>query len=215
MAHAETVTGDTEVQMEFDFDTAELAWLEEQMASLSDTSGDQEAVRTPPPEMAAGPKAAEHVLREYGGKLLRLAHLIVRDPATAQDVLGDVLLNIATLNKPVRDISSYAARAVINQSRTVLRHRCVVDKSLPKLVQVGDWDTTAESALGLVEREDVFAALLQLPERQREALVLRYYGDLSEAQIAAAMGISQGAVKSHTARAIAKLRALMVQNTDV
>jgi RNA polymerase sigma factor (sigma-70 family) len=45
-----------------------------------------------------------------------------------------------------------------------------------------------------------------LPARQREVLVLRYYGELSIAQIAAAMGITQGAVKSHTARAVAALR---------
>ena len=52
-----------------------------------------------------------------------------------------------------------------------------------------------------------------LPERQREALVLRYYGDMSEAQIASAMGISRGAVKSHTARAIAALRAVLERDT--
>ena len=49
--------------------------------------------------------------------------------------------------------------------------------------------------------------------RQREALVLRYYGDLSEAEIAAVMGISRGAVKSHTARAMAALRAVLEQQT--
>jgi RNA polymerase sigma factor (sigma-70 family) len=48
-----------------------------------------------------------------------------------------------------------------------------------------------------------------LPTRQREAVVLRFYGDLSEAQIAEAMQISQGAVKSHTARAMATLRILL------
>jgi RNA polymerase sigma factor (sigma-70 family) len=61
----------------------------------------------------------------------------------------------------------------------------------------------------LLERRQVVTALRSLPPRQREALVLRYYGDLSEAQIALAMGISRGAVKSHTARAIASLRAVL------
>ena len=55
-------------------------------------------------------------------------------------------------------------------------------------------------------------ALRTLPARQREALVLRYYGDLSEAQIAAAMGISRGAVKSHTARAMSSLRTVLEQD---
>jgi RNA polymerase sigma factor (sigma-70 family) len=57
-----------------------------------------------------------------------------------------------------------------------------------------------------MERSAVVSALRLLPDRQREAVVLRYYGDLSEADIAQAMGISRGAVKSHTARAIAALR---------
>ena len=52
-------------------------------------------------------------------------------------------------------------------------------------------------------------ALRTLPARQREALVLRFYGDLSEAQIAASMGISKGAVKSHTARAMTALRSVL------
>jgi RNA polymerase sigma factor (sigma-70 family) len=63
-----------------------------------------------------------------------------------------------------------------------------------------------QGALSLLERSAVVAALLLLPARQREVLVLRYYGELSVAQIAAAMGITQGAVKSHTARAVAALR---------
>src|SRR6516225_3319010 len=50
-------------------------------------------------------------------------------------------------------------------------------------------------------------SLRDLPERQREAIVLRYYADLSEAEIATAMGISRGAVKSHTARGMSALRA--------
>jgi RNA polymerase sigma factor (sigma-70 family) len=64
-------------------------------------------------------------------------------------------------------------------------------------------------ALVQLERTAVVAALRTLPPRQREALVLRYYGDLSEAQIAAAMGISRGAVKSHTARAMSALRSVL------
>jgi RNA polymerase sigma factor (sigma-70 family) len=58
-----------------------------------------------------------------------------------------------------------------------------------------------------MERSSVPAALSALPLRQREVVVLRYYADLSEAQIAAAMGISKGAVKAHAARAKDSLRA--------
>jgi RNA polymerase sigma factor (sigma-70 family) len=69
---------------------------------------------------------------------------------------------------------------------------------------------SAESgALHALERQHVMAALRGLPHRQREVLVLRYYADMSEAQIAEAMGISPGAVKSHASRGIAALRQTM------
>ena len=62
-----------------------------------------------------------------------------------------------------------------------------------------------------LERSHVVAALRTLPVRQREAIVLRFYADLSEAEIATAMGISRGAVKSHTTRGMSALRAAMQQ----
>jgi RNA polymerase sigma factor (sigma-70 family) len=65
------------------------------------------------------------------------------------------------------------------------------------------------SAIDLLERSAVVAALRALPPRQREALVLRYYGDLSDAQIASAMGISRGSVKSHTVSAMSALRPIL------
>jgi RNA polymerase sigma factor (sigma-70 family) len=83
----------------------------------------------------------------------------------------------------------------------------VVDRNAPK--PAPDMPSAEQGALTLLERTAVVTALRSLPPRQREALVLRYYGDLSEAQIASAMGISRGAVKSHTARAIASLRAVL------
>ena len=60
-----------------------------------------------------------------------------------------------------------------------------------------------------LDRSAVVSALRRLPARQREALVLRYYCDLSEAQIASTMGISRGAVKSHTARGMSSLRTVL------
>ncbi len=68
--------------------------------------------------------------------------------------------------------------------------------------------------LALLEQPAVAAALRDLPVRQREAIVLRYYADLSEADIAATMGISRGAVKSHTARGMSALRAALEQATS-
>ena len=83
----------------------------------------------------------------------------------------------------------------------------VVDKNAPK--PAPDMPSAEHGAITPLERSAVVAALRALPARQREALVLRYYGDLSEAQIASAMGISRGAVKSHTARAMSALRTVL------
>ena len=91
----------------------------------------------------------------------------------------------------------------VNRSRSVLRHRAVVEKYAPK--GLPDAPSAETGAIVELERSEVVKALSALPTRQREALVLRYYGDLSEAEIANAMGISRGAVKSHTARGMAAL----------
>jgi RNA polymerase sigma-70 factor (sigma-E family) len=140
--------------------------------------------------------------------LVRLAALLVRDVATAEEVVQDSFIAMHTAWDRIRDNDkalSYLRQSVVNRSRSVLRHRVVVDRNAP----ARDLPTAEQSALTLLERRQVVTALRSLPPRQREALVLRYYGDLSEAQIASAMGISRGAVKSHTARAIASLRAVL------
>ena len=91
----------------------------------------------------------------------------------------------------------------------MLRHRTVVDKNPQKAPP--DMPSAEHGALVLLERSAVVAALRGLPDRQREAIVLRYYADLSEAEIATAMGISRGAVKSHTARGMTALRTALEQ----
>jgi RNA polymerase sigma-70 factor (sigma-E family) len=146
--------------------------------------------------------------------LVRLAALLVRDVATAEEVVQDSFLAMHGAWRRLRDNDkalSYLRQSVVNRSRSVLRHRVVVDRNAPK--PAPDMPSAEQGALTLLERANVVSALRSLPPRQREALVLRYYGDLSEAQIATAMGISRGAVKSHTARAIASLRAELEMET--
>jgi len=146
--------------------------------------------------------------------LVRLAALLVRDVATAEEVVQDSFLAMHGAWRRLRDNDkalSYLRQSVVNRSRSVLRHRVVVDRNAPK--PAPDMPSAEQGALTLLERTAVVSALRSLPPRQREALVLRYYGDLSEAQIASAMGISRGAVKSHTARAIASLRTVLEMET--
>lgn len=144
--------------------------------------------------------------------LVRLAALLVRDVATAEEVVQDAFVAMhgawRRLREPDKALS-YLRQSVVNRSRSVLRHRAVVEKYAPK--GLPDAPSAENGAIVELERSAVVKALSALPNRQREALVLRYYGDLSEAEIAQTMGISRGAVKSHTARGMAALRSVLEQ----
>jgi RNA polymerase sigma-70 factor (sigma-E family) len=161
---------------------------------------------------------ADHLLTEiYLGEyrsLVRLAVLLLHDVPTAEEVVQEAFIAMHTGWRRLRDTEkalSYLRQAVVNRSRSVLRHRTVVDKNAPK--HVPDEPSAEAGAIALLERSAVVAALRRLPDRQREAIVLRYYADLSEADIAATMGISRGAVKSHTARGMAALKSVLEQET--
>jgi RNA polymerase sigma-70 factor (sigma-E family) len=168
------------------------------------------AVRDP---VAADGDAAGAVTALYAAhyrSLVGLAVLLVRDVGTAEEVVQESFIAMHSRWRLLRNSEkalSYLRRSVVNGSRSVLRHRQVVDRNALK--PPPDMPSAEEGAVELLERSAVVAALRTLPPRQREVLVLRYYGDLSQNQIAETMGISSGAVKSHTARAMASLRVLL------
>jgi RNA polymerase sigma-70 factor (sigma-E family) len=146
--------------------------------------------------------------------LVRLAALLVHDISTAEEVVQDSFVALHAGLHRLRDSEktlSYLRAAVVNRSRSVLRHRVVVDRNAPKAAP--DMPSAEHGAMALIERSSVVSALRSLPDRQREVVVLRFYGDLSEAQIAAAMGITRGAVKSHTSRAMSALRSVLERET--
>ena len=147
-------------------------------------------------------------------QLVRLAVMLVHDVQTAEEVVQDSFEAMHLAWRRLRDTEkalSYLRQAIVNRSRSVLRHRKVVEMHAPK--PAPDEESAEHAALTLIERSAVTSALRSLPVRQREAVVLRYYGDFSEADIAAAMGISRGAVKSHTARAMAALKSILELET--
>ena len=162
--------------------------------------------------------AADVVTEIYHGhynQLVRLAVLLVHDVQTAEEVVQDAFEAMHLASKRLRDTEKalqYLRQSVVNRSRSVLRHRKVVDMHAPK--PAPDEPSAEHAALALLERSAVAAALRTLPERQREAIALRYYADFSEADIAKAMGISKGAVKSHTARAMSSLKTILSQETS-
>jgi len=144
--------------------------------------------------------------REYP-RLVRAAVLLVGDLETAEDVVQDAFVDVHRRWDRIADldrVGGYLHRAVVNGSRSVLRHRAVVRRTPPVLDL-----PTADTADEVVERSaraDVLAALSSLPRRQREVLVLRHYLELSEAEIASALRISPGSVKTHASRGAAALR---------
>jgi RNA polymerase sigma-70 factor (sigma-E family) len=139
--------------------------------------------------------------------LVGLAVLLLRDVPTAEEVVQDSFVAMHANWRRLRDSGkalSYLRQCVVNRSRSVLRHRIIVDRHAPQ--PMPDMPSAEQGALALLERSAVVDALHALSARQREVVVLRYYAEFSEAQIASAMGISRGAVKSHTARAISAMR---------
>src|SRR5258708_8558886 len=148
-------------------------------ASLESVAGEWDAAR-----------AVTAIYTTHYGSLVRLAVLLVRDVATAEEVVQDSFIAMHTAWRRIRDNDkalSYLRQSVVNRSRSVLRHRVVVDRNAPK--PAPDMPSAEQGALTLLERTAVVSALRSLPPRQRQALVLRHYGDLSEAQIASVMDI--------------------------
>ena len=142
--------------------------------------------------------------------LVRLATLLVYDVPTAEEVVQDSVIAMQANWRRLKDNAkalAYLRQCVLNRARSVLRHRSVADRNAPQ--PLPDMPSAEEGALTLLERSAVIAALHRLSQRQREVLVLRYYADLSEPQIASAMGITQGSVKSHIARAMLALRKML------
>ena len=149
--------------------------------------------------------------------LVRIAALLVQDLATAEEIVQDsfVALHAAWRRLPDADHAlSYLHRSVIDRSRSALRQHVVVDKLAPGLLS-DPGDHGDHGDLGIeVERSAFISALWTLPARQREVVVLRYFADLPETQVASATGISAGAVKAHAARAMSSLRAELRKASD-
>ena len=144
-------------------------------------------------------------------RLVRLAMLLVDDQDSAEDVVQDVFARLPRGWRPDDPTKGlpYLQRAVVNASRSVLRRRRTA--RLYVVPHEPDRAGPDSEVLLAEEHREVIAALQQLPARQREVLVLRYWSDLSEAEIASTLNISRGTVKSTASRALDALeRALGV-----
>jgi RNA polymerase sigma-70 factor (sigma-E family) len=142
--------------------------------------------------------------------LVRLALLLADDLDTAEDIVQDAFARFAARARNLRDQGAalgYLRTSVVNGCRSALRRRRTVRAYVaPREVEPDRPDARAVLS---EEHREVLRAVHRLAPRQREVLVLRYWSGLSEAEIAAACGISTGSVKSTASRALSALQQLL------
>ena len=158
-------------------------------------------------------EAITQIYTAHYRSLVRLSALLVRDVQVAEELVQDSFIAMHGSWRRLRDPDralAYLRQSVVNRSRSWLRHRAVGEKHAPR--PMPDAPSAEDGAMGALEHQAVMAALRSLPERQREVLILRYYADLSEAEIADALGVSRGAVKSHASRGLAAVRTTLEQS---
>lgn len=148
--------------------------------------------------------------------LVRLAALLLQETAAAEEVVQDAFVALHRRWPRLKDpyaAGGYLRTSVVNGSRSVQRHRQVeVRHRQPGPPAAAGPEDRAVAAS---EGRAVITALQSLSARQREVLVLRYYADASEAEIAETLGVTVGAVKSHAHRGLSALRAaLHDEHTD-
>ncbi|GAB2751713.1 SigE family RNA polymerase sigma factor [Kitasatospora kifunensis] len=153
--------------------------------------------------------------QEHYRALLRLAALLLDDRSSCEDVVQEAFIRVHAARRRVREpekILAYLRQTVVNLSRSTLRRRLLGLRLLPK--PMPDMASAEEGAYDALERDQLKAALQGLQRRQREVLVLRYYADMTEAQVAELLGVSVGAVKAYGSRGLAALRVLMESSHD-
>jgi RNA polymerase sigma-70 factor (sigma-E family) len=148
--------------------------------------------------------------------LVRLATLLTRDASVAEELVQDAFVALHRRWDALADPGAahgYLRTSVVNASRSALRHRGVEERY--RQPAPPEPAGPEERAVRSSEDARVMAALRTLPRRQQEVLVLRYYSDLSEFDIAQTLGLSRGAVKSHAHRGLAALRAALERLGEV
>jgi RNA polymerase sigma-70 factor (sigma-E family) len=178
----------------------------------------------PPPAgaaKAAGPDRADLAAAEAGVTalyqahalgLMRLAHIMLGDRPSAEDVVQEAFCGLYRRWSHLSDTGralQYLRMSVLNGCRSLRRRRGPSTQPYD-----GQPEASAEAAVITgEERREVMRALRRLPARQREALVLRFYLDLSAEEIAATMGIGPSSVRSATHRALASLGRMLRESS--
>lgn len=146
--------------------------------------------------------------------LVRMATLMLGSTAEAEDAVQDAFASFLRTAATLRDTQAatgYLRTSVVNNVRAVVRRKEIARRNAPHVAVKADSHTPAADA-GLMLSEDqreVVRALRQLPQRAQEVLVLRYWSELSEREIAETLGISTGSVKSTASRALDRLEEIL------
>lgn len=162
--------------------------------------------------VAAG-TTVDHLTETYRAhyrSLLGLAALLLDDTASCEDVVQEAFIRVHSARNRVREPEktlAYLRQTVVNLSRSALRRRILGLKLLSK--PMPDMASAEEGAYDQLERDALIKAMRGLQRRQREVLVLRYFADMTEAQVAETLGISLGSVKAYGSRGIKALRVVM------
>ena len=146
------------------------------------------------------------LFREHYLSLVRLACLLLDERGAGEEVVQDAFVRLHGTAHRIRDADAapaYLRSIVLNLARSRMRRRLVAIRRQPR--PSADVAPVEEMAIMREDQREVLAALRALPTRQRECLALRYFAELSEAEIAASLGISTGSVKTHTSRGMAAL----------
>jgi len=141
----------------------------------------------------------------YAPDALRLAFLLTGDRALAEDLVQDAFVRLVGRLRHLREPNAfwaYLRRTVVNLATSHFRHRRVERAYLERLAAVPEAHANGNQELD----ESMHQVLLGLPQRQRAAIVLRFYEDLSDVQTAAVLGCSPGTVRSLVSRGMQTLR---------
>jgi RNA polymerase sigma-70 factor (sigma-E family) len=176
------------------------------MASQEPSPPDLLSAPSPSRETVSSGELVDELYRGHALRLTRMALILVGDRASAEDVVQEAFLGLfrgfGRLSDPDRAVA-YLRASVLNGCRNVLRSR-KRDRLRKVTHEPAVWSAEA-AALAGEERREVMLAVAGLPRRQREVLALRYFLDLTDNEIAAALGISRGTVVSTASRALAGL----------
>jgi RNA polymerase sigma factor (sigma-70 family) len=170
----------------------------------------ERVVRAEPESVKVEGDRLSDLYRWYADDAIRLAYLITGDRGLAEDLVQDAFVRLAGRVVHLRGsgqlFEPYLRRTVVNLANSYFRRRKIERRYQER---ESSMLTTTSQDPDIPSRETARAALLQLPPRQRTAIVLRFYVDLSESQTAEVMGCRNGTVKALVSQGLDKLRSQM------